>query len=149
MSKVANMCSVVVLVLPYLEGRFFHSDDMDPADSTTTPATFNEHLTFPFAGSDIVESLNHTPPQPRLVLKDRLYVGNLHPTVDECVCQLLSCFNFTVPRYTLLQVFSKFGKVTKLDFLFHKTGVLKGKPRGYAFIEYGEQAVSSTLTPSR
>ncbi|KAF8347472.1 hypothetical protein F5887DRAFT_956053 [Amanita rubescens] len=98
---------------------------MDPADSDTTPATFNEHLTFPFAGSDIAESLNYIPLQPRLVLKDRLYVGNLHPTVDE---------------YTLLQVFSKFGKITKLDFLFHKTGALKGKPRGYAFIEYGEQA---------
>ncbi|KAF8154688.1 hypothetical protein B0H34DRAFT_630164, partial [Crassisporium funariophilum] len=56
--------------------------------------------------------------------KDRLYVGNLHPTVDE---------------YTLLQVFSRFGKVTKLDFLFHKTGLLKGKPRGYAFVEYGNK----------
>ncbi|PFH51646.1 hypothetical protein AMATHDRAFT_133115, partial [Amanita thiersii Skay4041] len=56
--------------------------------------------------------------------KDRLYVGNLHPSVDE---------------YTLLQIFSKFGKITKLDFLFHKTGPLKGKPRGYAFIEYRNQ----------
>lgn len=36
----------------------------------------------------------------------------------------------------MLQVFSKFGKVTKLDFLFHKTGPSKGKPRGYAFVEY-------------
>jgi hypothetical protein len=45
-------------------------------------------------------------------------------------------------RYTLLQVFSKFGKVTKLDYLFHKTGLLKGKPRGYAFIEYGNKDVS-------
>ncbi|KAI0684654.1 hypothetical protein BC835DRAFT_1292542 [Cytidiella melzeri] len=68
-----------------------------------------------------------TPPrvvaQPRELLKDRLYVGNLHPTVDE---------------YILLQVFSKFGKVSKLDFLFHKSGSLKGKPRGYAFVEYGD-----------
>ncbi|KAJ7686651.1 hypothetical protein B0H17DRAFT_845661, partial [Mycena rosella] len=56
--------------------------------------------------------------------QDRLYIGNLHPTVDE---------------YSLLQIFSKFGKVTKLDFLFHKTGVLKGKPRGYAFVEYGNK----------
>jgi hypothetical protein len=39
-------------------------------------------------------------------------------------------------------VFSKFGKVTKLDFLFHKTGLLKGKPRGYAFVEYGNKDVS-------
>lgn len=48
-------------------------------------------------------------------------------------------------RYTLLQVFSKFGKVTKLDYLFHKTGLLKGKPRGYAFIEYGNSDVSYLL----
>ncbi|KAH6904312.1 hypothetical protein BKA70DRAFT_1432527 [Coprinopsis sp. MPI-PUGE-AT-0042] len=50
----------------------------------------------------------------KTLLKDRLYVGNLHPTVDE---------------YSLLHVFSKFGKVTKLDFLFHKSGPMKGKPR--------------------
>ncbi|KAI0701649.1 hypothetical protein C8Q76DRAFT_588850, partial [Earliella scabrosa] len=56
--------------------------------------------------------------------KDRLYVGNLHPSVDE---------------YTLLQVFSKFGKISKLDYLFHKSGPLKGKPRGYAFVEYGNR----------
>ncbi|KAH9913838.1 uncharacterized protein B0H18DRAFT_832219, partial [Fomitopsis serialis] len=55
--------------------------------------------------------------------KERLYVGNLHPTVDE---------------YTLLQVFTKFGKVSKLDFLFHKTGPFKGKPRGYAFVEFAD-----------
>ncbi|KAG1883738.1 hypothetical protein F4604DRAFT_1617526 [Suillus subluteus] len=55
------------------------------------------------------------------LLKDRLYIGNLHPTVDE---------------YALLQVFTKFGKVSKLDFLFHKTGPNKGKPRGYAFLQY-------------
>ncbi|KAF9470895.1 RNA-binding domain-containing protein [Pholiota conissans] len=62
--------------------------------------------------------------QQRPLLKDRLYVGNLHPSVDE---------------YTLLQVFSKFGKITKLDWLFHKTGLLKAKPRGYAFVEYANQ----------
>lgn len=64
------------------------------------------------------------PPQARRLLKDRLYVGNLAPTVDE---------------YTLLQVFSKYGKISKLDFLFHKTGPLKGKPRGYAFVEYADE----------
>ncbi|THU93323.1 hypothetical protein K435DRAFT_581582, partial [Dendrothele bispora CBS 962.96] len=56
--------------------------------------------------------------------KDRLFIGNLHPAVDE---------------YTLLQVFTKYGKVTKLDYLFHKSGPLKGKPRGYAFIQYANQ----------
>ncbi|CBQ68745.1 conserved hypothetical protein [Sporisorium reilianum SRZ2] len=51
----------------------------------------------------------------------RLYVGNLHPTVDE---------------YALIQTFSKFGKIKKLDFLFHKSGPQRGQPRGYAFVEY-------------
>ena len=46
-------------------------------------------------------------------------------------------------RYTLLQAFTKFGKVSKLDFLFHKTGPLKGKPRGYAFIEFADPNVRS------
>ncbi|KNZ44342.1 hypothetical protein VP01_925g5 [Puccinia sorghi] len=38
-------------------------------------------------------------------------------------------------RFALVALFSKFGKISKLDFLFHKSGVLRGKPRGYAFIE--------------
>lgn len=50
-------------------------------------------------------------------------------------------------RYSLLQVFSKFGKVTKMDFLFHKTGALKGKPRGYAFVEYADKNVRSLPMP--
>ncbi len=58
---------------------------------------------------------------------DRLFVGNLAPTVDE---------------YTLVQVFSKYGKITKLDIMYHKTGPLRGKPRGYAFVEYSSKDVS-------
>ncbi|KAL7418402.1 Phosphatidylinositol 4-kinase stt4 [Cryptotrichosporon argae] len=62
----------------------------------------------------------------------RLFVGNLAPTVDE---------------YALVQIFSKYGRIAKLDLMFHKTGPLKGKPRGYAFVEYasGEDA-SKALT---
>ncbi|CAE6383310.1 unnamed protein product [Rhizoctonia solani] len=51
----------------------------------------------------------------------RLYVGNLDHTLDE---------------YALLQIFSTFGHVAKLDFLYHTSGPLKGKPRGYAFVEF-------------
>ncbi|KAF8234504.1 hypothetical protein L208DRAFT_1393891 [Tricholoma matsutake] len=86
----------------------------------------NEHLSFPASSNEHAEQSSIQPQQSRQVLKDRLYIGNLHPTVDE---------------YSLLQIFSKFGKVTKLDFLFHKAGALKGKPRGYAFIEYGSNDV--------
>ncbi len=31
--------------------------------------------------------------------------------------------------------------MAKFDYLFHKTGPLKGKPRGYAFVEYASAEV--------
>ncbi|KAJ7597589.1 RNA-binding domain-containing protein [Mycena floridula] len=88
----------------------------------------DSHLSYP-ALDPTPEPSTSTPPS-RTVLQDRLYIGNLHPTVDE---------------YTLLRMFSKFGKVSKLDYLFHKAGPQKGKPRGYAFIEYdnGEDALKA------
>ncbi|KAJ7070017.1 hypothetical protein C8F01DRAFT_1115015 [Mycena amicta] len=92
----------------------------------TTP--LEQHLTYPtFTDDDdsaVAGSSKLSAPSSQPARNDRLYVGNLHPTVDE---------------YTLLQIFTKHGRVTKLDFLFHKTGVLKGKPRGYAFVEYGNK----------
>ncbi|KDE08132.1 hypothetical protein MVLG_01613 [Microbotryum lychnidis-dioicae p1A1 Lamole] len=51
----------------------------------------------------------------------RLYIGNLSPSTDE---------------YTLMQLCSKHGKIQQLDYLFHKSGPLRGKPRGYAFVEF-------------
>lgn len=78
----------------------------------------------------MASSANSSQPvrQPATVGKpDRLYVGNLSSTIDE---------------YTLLQVFSKYGKITRLDVMYHKTGPQKGKPRGYAFIEYSNKDVS-------
>ncbi|KDR70273.1 hypothetical protein GALMADRAFT_76553 [Galerina marginata CBS 339.88] len=96
----------------------------DLASSASATPVLGGPLFYP-KPDGIVKERSKSPNEqlPRQLLKDRLYIGNLHPTVDE---------------YTLLQVFSKFGKVTKLDYLFHKTGLLKGKPRGYAFIEYGD-----------
>lgn len=79
------------------------------------------HLTFP-----TFEDSPEPAPSTKQVLHDRLYVGNLHPSVDE---------------YALLRLFTRYGKVTKLDFLFHKSGLLKGKPRGYAFAEFGNADV--------
>ncbi|GAA6009656.1 hypothetical protein JCM10207_004144 [Rhodosporidiobolus poonsookiae] len=54
----------------------------------------------------------------------RLYLGNLSTSTDE---------------YLLMQVCAKHGKIAKLDYLFHKTGPQKGKPRGYAFVEYSSK----------
>ena len=61
-------------------------------------------------------------------------------SVSPLVCPV-SVSNRVFPRYTLLQAFSKFGKISKLDFLFHKSGPLKGKPRGYAFVQYSNKDV--------
>ncbi|KAJ8454645.1 hypothetical protein ONZ51_g12911 [Trametes cubensis] len=93
--------------------------------ASTPNAALNELLSYP-APSELSVPLasSSSSARPRTILKDRLYVGNLHPTVDE---------------YTLLQLFSKFGKIAKLDFLFHKSGPLKGKPRGYAFVEFANR----------
>ena len=41
-----------------------------------------------------------------------------------------------------MQICSKYGKISKLDYLFHKSGPQKGKPRGYAFIEYSTKEES-------
>ncbi|KAI9450588.1 RNA-binding domain-containing protein, partial [Russula earlei] len=86
----------------------------------------SSHLSYPAPEPEppTSASLPSSPP-PRELLKNRLYVGNLHPTVNE---------------HTLIQVFSKFGKLTRLDYLFHKTGALRGKPRSYAFVEYANDA---------
>lgn len=56
----------------------------------------------------------------------RLFVGNLAETADE---------------YTLIQFLSKHGKIAKFDYLFHKAGPKKGRPRGYAFVEYATPEV--------
>ncbi|RKP06399.1 hypothetical protein THASP1DRAFT_31784 [Thamnocephalis sphaerospora] len=51
----------------------------------------------------------------------RLYVGNLATEVTE---------------YTMIKLFEPYGTISKLDFLFHKEGPMRGKPRGYCFVEY-------------
>lgn len=57
----------------------------------------------------------------------RLFVGNLGESVDE---------------YTLVHFLSKHGKIAKFDYLFHRAGPKKGKPKGYAFVEYYTPEVS-------
>ena len=51
----------------------------------------------------------------------RLWVGNVDPKVREI---------------HLLKLFQPYGEIAQLDYLFHKSGPLKGEPRGYAFVAY-------------
>lgn len=65
-------------------------------------------------------------PQPS---NTRLFVGNLAESLDE---------------YALVKFLGQHGKISKFDYLFHKAGPRKGRPRGYAFVEYSTPEVSLT-----
>ncbi|KAG0043463.1 putative RNA-binding protein 18, partial [Gryganskiella cystojenkinii] len=51
----------------------------------------------------------------------------------------------------VLKLFSPFGKITKLDFMFHWSGPKKGTPRGYCFLEFeaSSQAIEAVKTMNR
>ncbi|KAF8316038.1 RNA-binding domain-containing protein [Clavulina sp. PMI_390] len=106
--------------------------DSEPTASTSTPpatsspkASASSLLTFPTQEAPATLPPPKTIPASKKqeILSNRLYVGNLHPTIDES---------------SLLKIFSKCGKVSRLDYLFHKSGPAKGKPRGYAFVEFSD-----------
>lgn len=51
----------------------------------------------------------------------------------------------------VLKLFSPYGKITKLDFMFHWSGPKKGAPRGYCFLEFekASQATDATKAMNR
>lgn len=128
-------------------------DDLITGTSSvpTTQAvdSLHEHLSYPSLDTEDDSSRRESSSRSQSLplFKDRIYVGNLHPSVDEYVSLLR--LNQTTwlhsIRYTLVQVFSKFGKITSVDYLFHKSGPLKGKPRGYAFLKYADENVSPSF----
>lgn len=64
----------------------------DTADTATSSVELPTHLTYPTYIPDEdpdTPQPQHQPQQPKQLLKDRLYVGNLHTSVDEYVLTLL------------------------------------------------------------
>lgn len=61
-----------------------------------------------------------TSASPRARSDRRLFVSNLAPHLTE---------------HDLLRLFQPYGTLRKLDFIFHRSGPQKGKPKGYAFVE--------------
>lgn len=62
-------------------------DDLEELRSTQT-TSLDDHLYFPVITDQDTPPHSHantTDNQPRQILKDRLYVGSLHPSVDESV----------------------------------------------------------------
>ncbi|SPO27999.1 uncharacterized protein UTRI_05142 [Ustilago trichophora] len=100
------------------------ADNPQPSSAAALSDSASPYLSRPASSSTTASSSsNSTKPTATAATKHetRLYIGNLHPSVDE---------------YALVQTFSRFGKISKLDFLFHKSGPQRGQPRGYAFLEY-------------
>ncbi|KAF9952817.1 hypothetical protein BGZ70_000478 [Mortierella alpina] len=94
---------------------------MSSSTSATSSTATSNPLTYRKA-QDAFQKQSSTPSQKQPALDEkRIYVGNLDPTIDE---------------YTVLKLFSPFGKITKLDFMFHWHGPKKGTPRGYCFLEF-------------
>lgn len=54
-------------------------------------------------------------------ISNRLFICNLHPSTSEG---------------DLINIFQAFGKIAKIDYMWHKSGPNIGKPKGFAFLEY-------------
>ena len=57
-------------------------EDLESQPTQTT--SLDDHLYFP-SSADLSDSHTNTDNQPRQILRERLYVGCLHPSVDESV----------------------------------------------------------------
>ncbi|KAG0224702.1 hypothetical protein BGW42_004942 [Actinomortierella wolfii] len=84
-------------------------------------------LSYPKKASDAVQQSSQPASSTQRKDDKRIYIGNLDPAIDE---------------YTVVKLFSPYGKIANLDFMFHWHGPKKGTPRGYCFLEYetAEQA---------
>ncbi|KAK2174282.1 hypothetical protein NP493_813g01060, partial [Ridgeia piscesae] len=54
----------------------------------------------------------------------RLWIGNLDTRITE---------------FSLLKLLQSYGELEKFDFLYHKNGPDKGKPRGYCFVTFNNK----------
>lgn len=77
------------------------------------PRPFSMPLTKPASSSSSSPAPSHS--------STRLFLGNLHPSVSD---------------YDLVHLLQPFGPLSKLDVVFHRSGPLRGKPKGFAFAEF-------------
>ncbi|KAF9354732.1 hypothetical protein BGX26_007409 [Mortierella sp. AD094] len=97
------------------------SCDMIKENTHTTSSASSNPLTYRKPQHENTSSHSSSPSRAPALDEKRIYVGNLDPTLDE---------------YAVLKLFSPYGKITKLDFMFHWHGPKKGTPRGYCFLEF-------------
>lgn len=61
----------------------------------------------------------------------KLYIGNLHPSTTEG---------------DLIKLFQKYGTVEELHYIWHKTGPLRGRPKGFAFVSMSSNEEANLAT---
>ena len=85
------------------------STSSSPSSTVPTPS-FKDHLSYPSDIDPEPTSEQQQPQQPRQLLKDRIYIGNLHPTVDESVPppSLFTPSNLIIPLQKVLTPSSLF-----------------------------------------
>ncbi|KAF9378406.1 hypothetical protein CPB97_009597 [Podila verticillata] len=100
------------------------------------PLSYRKPSTPTSTSSSTFASTTNASNKSKPLSETRIYVGNLDPTIDE---------------YTVLKLFTPFGKITKLDFMFHWHGPKKGTPRGYCFLEFetADQATKAVMQMNR
>jgi RNA recognition motif-containing protein len=59
--------------------------------------------------------------------RNRLFVSNLHPSTTEG---------------DLLKIFSAYGKLSRIDYKWHKSGENSGKPKGFAFVDFESDLIA-------
>jgi len=80
-----------------------------------------------------IDRLTLPPPPSQSLQNDcRLWIGNLDPKITE---------------YAMLKLLQKFKNVSlqQFDFIYHRSGPEKGRPRGYCFVTLGSPLEAATV----
>jgi RNA recognition motif-containing protein len=96
--------------------------------STGTPST--DFISYPSleAGPSITST---SKPCKKTTVEDRLYIGGLHPSVDE------------VTLWKVLKDYSP----ERIDFPVHTAGTLQGRSRGFAFVHFHDKEWNQPYFP--
>eukprot|EP00003_Mantamonas_plastica_P014610 TRINITY_DN25301_c0_g1_i1.p1 TRINITY_DN25301_c0_g1~~TRINITY_DN25301_c0_g1_i1.p1 ORF type:complete len:202 (+),score=68.38 TRINITY_DN25301_c0_g1_i1:73-678(+) len=69
-------------------------------------------------------ALRRTTLERESVIENKVFIGNLDLRINE---------------YALVKMVSTFGKIADINFLYHHAGPNRGRPRGFAFVEFSSR----------
>ena len=100
------------------------SGNSSSADANDSSSSRSGQLITPSTSSDSSKRSNVNDSNSSIENKCRLFIGNLHPSTSEG---------------DLIHIFSAFGKLNNVEYVWHKSGPEKGRPKGFAFLEYNDE----------